>query len=404
MTLSLGHEEHNQLIAREWMNTFNSQVQKLLIETIFDHIPQYIFWKNTASVYLGCNKKFAKLLGLNSPDEIIGKSDFELNWLPDGDTAEKFQAGDRKTLEGHHIINQEEWLSVKNGNRILTLANKVPLVNPDGIIVGVLGVATDITEKKRIEERMARSDHQLKGMTVVSASIAHEMRTPLATLKNTAKGIKPMLAPLITGYQAALSHGLNVPTIADAKLALLETAIDTLENKVTEANRIIDMLLTNLQSLRQEKLTHPQKCSARHCINQALAQYGFTKDAPQIIWANDDDFIFYGKEMLLVHVLFNLLKNAIYFIRKADKGNIHIWLEHHTIYNTLHFKDTGTGIKPENLPKIFDPFFTIDTNKGTGIGLAFCEMTLKSFGGSITCHSQWQEYTEFILTLPRKST
>ncbi|HVV67948.1 MAG TPA: ATP-binding protein, partial [Gammaproteobacteria bacterium] len=107
---------------------------------------------------------------------------------------------------------------------------------------------------------------------------------------------------------------------------------------------------------------------------------------------------------LLIHVLFNLFKNAIYFIRKAGKGNIHIWLEHHPRHNQIHFKDTGAGIKSENLPKIFDPFFTVDTNKGTGIGLAFCAMTLKSFGGSITCQSEWQEYTEFILTFPRKPT
>ncbi|HVV67423.1 MAG TPA: PAS domain-containing protein, partial [Gammaproteobacteria bacterium] len=315
------------------MNTFNSQVQQLLIETIFDHIPQLIFWKNTASIYLGCNKNFAELLGLDTPEEIIGKSDYELNWLPDGDTAEKFQAGDQKTLDGYCVTNEEEWLSVKNGTRILTLVNKVPLIDAEGTIVGVLGVATNITEKKSIEEHMARVEHQLKGMTIVSASIAHEMRTPLATLKNAANGIRTMLAPLTIGYQAALTHQLNIPKIPAAKLELLESAIETLENKTTEANRIIDMLLTNLQSLRQQKLIHPQKCSARHCINQALIQYRFTKDTPKIIWDNQDDFIFYGKELLLIHVLFNLFKNAIYFIRKAGKGNIHIWLEHHPRHN-----------------------------------------------------------------------
>jgi PAS domain-containing protein len=129
MPISTSHEEYNQLIAREWMNTFNPQVQQLLIETIFDHIPQLIFWKNTASVYLGCNKNFAELLGLDSPADIIGKSDFELNWLSDGDTAEKFREGDQKTLAGEHFTNEEEWLSVKNGTKILALVNKVPLIN-----------------------------------------------------------------------------------------------------------------------------------------------------------------------------------------------------------------------------------------------------------------------------------
>lgn len=101
-----------------------------------------------------------------------------------------------------------------------------------------------------------------------------------------------------------------------------------------------------------------------------------------------------------MHVLFNLLKNAIYFIRKAGKGQIYIWIESTTQENTIHFKDTGMGIRPENISKIFEPFFTADTNKGTGVGLAFCHMTMQALGGGIRCESQWHEYTEFILTFP----
>ena len=110
--------------------------QEIVIETIFQHIPQYIFWKNTNSVYLGCNEKYAQLLGLNSPQDIIGKTDYEIGWLSDGDTADLFRLGDQETLAGRHITNQEEWLSLPNGRKILTLINKVPLIDKTGHVLG----------------------------------------------------------------------------------------------------------------------------------------------------------------------------------------------------------------------------------------------------------------------------
>ncbi|HVV67967.1 MAG TPA: PAS domain-containing sensor histidine kinase [Gammaproteobacteria bacterium] len=382
------------------MEVFNSQDQKILIETIFQQIPQLIFWKNTESVYLGCNQRYAELIGLNRPEEILGKTDYEIGWLPDGDTADKFRAGDQETLTGQHLTNAEEWLSLKNGTKILTLINKVPLIDPQGVVFGVLGVATDITEKKRIEDSLT----QLKGMALISASLAHELRTPLAALKSAVKGIRALMPALLAGYEAAKIHHLAIPSIPASRLKLLTQVLDTLENKVDQSQNIIDMTLTNIRSSHATKLAPSKKCSARHCINQALAQYIFPLNGkPKIIWNDAQDFTFYGQEILLIHVLFNLLKNAIYFINKTGKGHIHIWLEQSKNYNTLHFKDTSQGIEEKNLPHIFDLFFTSGTNKGTGVGLAFCQLTLQALNGSITCESRWQEYTEFILKFPKKN-
>ncbi len=344
-----------------------------------------------------------QLIGLNSPEEIIGKTDYEIGWQPDGDTADKFRTGDQETLAGKYLTNAEEWLSLKNGSKILTLINKVPIVNPQGIVFGVLGVATDITEKKRIEKTLTQTHHQLKGMTLVSASIAHELRTPLAALKNAAKGIRALLPALIAGYKTAQKNHFPVSSISVSQLKLLTGVIDNLENKVDQSNVIIDMALANIRARQETKSTPAKKCSARKCINQALTQYVFPAHGkPEIIWDDTQDFNFYGREILLVHVLFNLLKNAIYFINKVGKGYIHIWMELADNYNAIHFKDTGMGIEEKNLPHIFDLFFTSGTNKGTGVGLAFCDITLQALGGSISCESRWHEYTEFILKFPGK--
>ena len=376
----------------------------ILLETIFQHIPQFIFWKDTNSLYLGCNEKYAKLIGLNDPTEIVGKSDYDLGWLTDGDTAEKFREGDRSTLSGNCTVNEEEWLSLPTGVKILTLINKVPLIDKRGKIVGVLGVATDITEKKYIEENYKRIDAQLKGMTMVAATIAHEIRTPLAAIKGAAKGIGSIVPLLVESYKKALDNNVDVPEIPDETMKLLDTVIANLGTKVDQSNLVIDMLLANIPN-RNMSMEDMEICSAKTCINKALSQYIFpTKNCPDIVWEEkeNDDFTFKGKEILVIHVLFNLLKNAIYFIHKAGRGSIYIWIEKTDLANFIHFKDTATGIKEEYVSKVFDDFFTHGTNKGTGIGLTFCKTSMKSLGGDIRCESIFGEYAEFILSFPKQ--
>ncbi len=376
--------------------------QHLLIETIFQHIPQhiYIFWKDPRSVYLGCNEQYAQLVGLQRPQDILGKTDEEIGWLPDGDTADKFRRGDQETLAGRPIINEEEWLSLPSGTKILTLVNKVPLSDEQGNVLGVLGVATDITEKKRIEDNLAKIRHQLTGMTIISASISHELRTPLATIKNGIVGVNQILPALISAYQTAETYHLAKQTLSEDQICLVISVLNGLSRKVDQVNHIIDMLITNLteQSRGQFQGTI---CSAKSCINYALKHYIFTGKKPKILWDRHGNFNFYGNRTLMVHVLFNLLKNALYFVCKAGKGEIKIWLEAHVDENQIHFKDTALGIKPEDLPRIFEPFFTSGTNKGTGIGLAFCQTILNSYGGSIRCESEYGKYAEFILSFPK---
>jgi PAS domain S-box-containing protein len=375
-----------------------SKTNGVLLQTIFQHIPQFIFWKDINSVYLGCNEKYAELIGLNSSSEIIGKTDADIGWLSDGDTAEQFQQGDRSTLEGKYTINEEEWLSLPSGIKILTLINKVPLVEK-GKIVGVLGVATDITEKMRIEENFQRIEHQLKGMIMVTATIAHEIRTPLAAIKAAARGVKLVVPFLIAAYKNAIKKKIQEETVSENQIKLLEEATDSVEKKVDQSNMVIDMLLSNIQN-RGVEITEFEICSARDCIQKAISQYAFVSSQPEIDLKDNKDFAFYGKEVLILHVLFNLFKNALYFIQKARKGKIIIWVELGKKVNELHFKDTAMGISEEHLPVIFDDFFTYGTNKGTGIGLSFCKKTMQAIGGDITCKSVYGEYTEFVMSFP----
>lgn len=371
----------------------------VFLENAVRNLPQqYIFWKDINSVYIGCNDSYAKLLGLNSPDDIVGKSDLDIGWLPDGDSAELFRQGDLETMAGKSIINQEEWLSLPNGKKVLVLVNKGPIYDDNNNLLGILGIATDITEKKRIEAELQETHHKLDGMTSVSASLAHELRTPLATLSGGLDGLREYLPNLLDAYQLAKQANLPVSHIRPRNFQLLENLLDTMQSVVRAAFTFIDIQLMNVNPSMEQNIGN--LFSITNCVEDALAQYPFQQGEKQLIlWNKTDDFVVKGKAVLVKHVLFNLIKNALYYIAKAQKGNISIWLERGSTYNRLYFKDTGPGIAKEILPHIFERFFT-RTYHGAGIGLTFCKAVMESLGGKITCESEEGAYTQFILIFP----
>jgi signal transduction histidine kinase len=239
---------------------------------------------------------------------------------------------------------------------------------------------------------------RLGAMRSLSASIAHELRTPLRTIVSASHGIKKFFPPLLDGYQLAKKEKLPVPNVTSTNLETLLTACDDIESEAQAAFTVINMLLMNVS---QTVDTSDFKiCSIEHCIDEALRRYPFDIGESELVyWNHQNDFKFKGNELLVIHVLFNLLKNALYQIKVARKGKIQIWAEQGSKYNLLHFKDTGMGIPPKILVHIFDRFFS-RTYHGTGIGLAFCRIVMENLGGKITAQSKENEYAEFILHFP----
>ncbi len=113
---------------------------------IINNIPQGVFWKDVNLVYLGCNKQFAEAAGLHSPEEIIGKTDYELPWEPA--QTEHYRKIDRQVLRnGEGIYNLVESLTASDGSLRWNRVDKVPLFDREKNIIGVLGTYQDISEK-----------------------------------------------------------------------------------------------------------------------------------------------------------------------------------------------------------------------------------------------------------------
>ncbi len=133
-----------------------------MLELILNTIPVRVFWKDKNFKFLGCNKLFAKDAGFDDPREIIGKTDYELNWK---EQADLYHADDEKILASlQPILNIEEPQSSPDGNTIWLRMNKIQLKNIHNQTIGILGTYEDITQKKLADKALFESELKFRNI------------------------------------------------------------------------------------------------------------------------------------------------------------------------------------------------------------------------------------------------
>ncbi len=136
------------------------EASQKMLWTVLDTIPVYVYWKDLNLRYLGCNALFAKGTGFDSPNEVVGKVDYQMSW---SDMADDFRRTDLEVMEaGEARINFEETYCDADGISSTIRKSKIPLRDRNGKIFGVLGIDEDITERKRAEEALKESGKRYK--------------------------------------------------------------------------------------------------------------------------------------------------------------------------------------------------------------------------------------------------
>lgn len=185
--------------AEEALNNSNK-----LLNTIINTAPISIFFKDTELRYLGCNNAFAKDAGVESPEELIGKDDYQLVWK---EQAELYRTDDLRIIKsGFPKLSYDEPQTTPEGNQIWLRTSKVPLRNEANEIIGVLGMYEDITERKISADTLRLRESYLSAII--------ENQPGLLWLKDTEGRF------LAVNAQFAKSCGLNDPELLIGKTDL----------------------------------------------------------------------------------------------------------------------------------------------------------------------------------------
>jgi len=372
--------------------------QKSILEHILSNIPNQIFWKDLSSKYLGCNKKFIEIVGLNELGDVIGKSDYEFPRY--SEHAEIYIASDKKIIAtGQTILNIEEpYNYFVNGKRQkgYVITSKVPLQDEDGEVFGVLGVATDITERKRIEKDLAKSKDAAEAAnlakSVFLANMSHELRTPL----NAVLGFSELMA---RDTMISPEHKEYLRVINSSGHHLLSVINDVLDMSKIEAGHLqLETHPCDLHLLLQDVHDMFKARASDKGIQLKLEQHA---DLPRYIQIDTAK---------LRQILINLLSNAIRF---TEKGCVvlHVHAEPQALGNfQLHFQltDTGVGIPEEKIQTVFEAFIQAESHvndqEGTGLGLTISRQFIQLMGGNISVKSSPQSGTTFRFMIQAKES
>jgi CheY-like chemotaxis protein/signal transduction histidine kinase len=227
------------------------------------------------------------------------------------------------------------------------------------------------------------------GYIALAGSLAHEMRNPLGQFRASLDSFKSALPP---------------PTTARGRIELDADQVDALyrhlaqgEVAVRRGLQVISMTLDEV-SARPIDVGLFVPLSAAAVAHKALQEYGFEVEEARsrVSVLVVDDFSFRGDETAFIFVLFNLLKNALFYAPTHPDLQVTIRIESSQVV----VEDNGPGIRPEILTRLFEPFASVGKAAGTGLGLAYCRRVMRAFGGEIACVSEPGRSTRFLLTLP----
>lgn len=363
-----------------------------LLQNVIDNAAAYIFVKDLEGRYLLVNQPYVNLLGRPAA-EIIGHTARDV-FPPE--TAETFALVEHDVILHRQPRAREATIPIHGQPRHF-LAHRFPLLDAEGRLFGVGGVSTDITDIKRAQEEIARARDAAEAAnhakSAFVATMSHEIRTPMnAVINLTALTLDTPLTQRQRQY-LSVAH-----SSARGLLALLN---DILDFSKIEAGRLeLEHAPFTLRLLLEEVAD-----SFRGRVLETRIEFG-------VLVADDVPDALVGDTLRLRQVLTNLLGNAFKF---TEHGEIVVRVATAPDADATHPRDPGTarlrftvadsgiGIAPDKLDRLFEAFSQADSSTsrrygGSGLGLAICRRLVELMHGHIEVRSQPGHGSEFSFT------
>lgn len=231
---------------------------------------------------------------------------------------------------------------------------------------------------------------KLAGLGAGLATVAHELRTPLASVDANVRGLCRKLR----------EHGCPL----DAPQACRLDALLRIQFEVRHMQHMIDLFLLSATAVNRN-LRPTESVSMAAVVESVLRRYPFIGPDQQrsVVCELRRDFRFAGQNELSVVILLNLLRNSLKAIHRAGKGRVRIVIDGARPTPRLLFIDTACGVAARHQQLIFRRFYSYPAHNGTGIGLALCKEIMDAWDATIRCVSRETAYAIFVLEFPRPS-
>jgi len=369
-------EEFQGLIGtvQDISNQVNSKIKNKenehLLKTLIDNLPLNVYIKDTESRKILVNKAECEYLGLDSPEEILGKDDFEFFKKS---IAEKNRKDDISVIKSLKPILGKETISTrKDGSTTTFLTSKIPLINSQGDAYGIIGINTDITHLKQKEKELRSlinvTSLQNKKLIDFAHIISHNLRSHTANFS--------MLLDFLVQEKEEKEKEKIVSMLRSASDNLLET-LDNL-HEVVEISA----------NTKQEKASFNVHDKIE-CVKQNLSAYIKKNNAVVI-----NEIPTYVDSIFM-----NFITNSVKYKRPNTKAEIRVSLSKKDSYTIVSFSDNGLGIDLKKYgDKLFGMYKTFHKHKDSrGIGLFITKNQIEAMNGKITVSSEINKGTTFNL-------
>ena len=346
------------------------------LQLILDAAPAMIWYKDRKNRILRCNEAAARAMGM-TPAQMVGASVADL--YPG--QAARYHADDLEVLAtGRPKLGIVEPIDTAGGRRWIE-TDKLPYRAQNGRIIGLIVFSKDVTERRRAEEILRRSESLQREFV---AHVSHEFRTPVSAIK---------------GFAETLRNG----GLADLKNR--EAFVRIIESHADRLSWLIENLLT-LSSLdsSEAKLELETVPLAEFLSDYAASIASLSRARKTVIrLAVAPELAARADRPRLLQVIENLLGNALKYGRSG--GWIRISARRTGRSVVVDVADNGPGIPRSKLPRVFEPFFKISRKScpGSGLGLHIVKRIVEAHGGKVWVESRPRRGTTFRFTVPAAS-
>lgn len=368
---------------REQELLYKSQQQ---LRSILDYTTAFVYIKDASGRYELINRLFERLFE-KTREEVIGRTDFDI--FPE-ELARRYRENDMRVLQLQKPLELEEVAQLRDGLHTY-ISVKVPILDAQGRSLAVCGISTDITERKHVEAEMLRAKeaaeqaNQTKSQFL--ANISHEIRTPIMALLAAAEMMRGgglSREQVAEHSEVVLRSGRHLLSLVDDLFD--QSRIDSGRLEVVRETCRLPELMADVYAVTAPLLRKP--------VN-LIFQYD--TDVPEHLTTD---------RKRLTQAVINLVHNAIKF---TQHGHIHVHVsakfEQQVPFLVITVEDTGEGIAPADVNKIFEPFTQLDAGRqhafgGMGLGLALARSIAVRLDGSLDVRSELGKGSTFRLRVP----